>query len=329
MTLANFLDSYIGRYIVQACCHSLVAALVADRAIQAWRITDPLVQQRFSLIVVLFPIVSFPAYQMINPERGSLSFRLEALFDSGRWLNMELWGIIPLNVVFVCILSVTAFVFLFQEMIPVVKHTVESRGPASPEEEPVDPVVGKALEHLPGGMPRVSVIEEDEFILFSSTGRSPTVFLSRGLIDLLNGEQLRAAVAHEAAHIARNRRPLLIIVFLIRILMFFNPVVLVEFRRIIQEEEKVCDDIAVRFTHKPRALAEVLRKFNSEREDLSLETIKKPSALGAALEDYSHNVHLESRIKRLEEGPPHRTGGEWVKFLLTLAVIVAINYFVV
>jgi Zn-dependent protease with chaperone function len=266
----------------------------------------------------------------VNPDRGSLSFRLETLFDINRWLNLEIWGVIPVNLLFLLMLLVTALVFLFQEMVPVVRHTVETRASDADEECAVDhPVITRALENLPGEKPRVSILDDDEFILFSTTGKRPTVFLSSGLVESLNPEELQAAIAHEIAHIARNRRPLLVVVFVMRMLMFFNPVVLVEFRRMVQEEEKICDDIAVSLTQSPHALAGILRKFNHEREELDLAKVKEISKLGTALEDYSHNVHLESRIRRLEEGKAHRTGGGWLKLLITLVVIGVINYFVV
>ncbi len=331
MNLSQFFSSYLGMYIAQAFCHSLIAALIVDRAIQAWGITNPLVRQRFSLIVMLLPIVSYPLYQVINPARGSVSFRLGTLFDINRWLNLEIWGIIPVNLLFIAMLSVTTLVFLVQEMIPILVHTFESREASSEEEETFDnPLIDDALEDLPGEKPRISVIDDDEFLLFSTTGKNPTVYLSSGLVEGMNAEQLQAAVAHEIAHIERNKRPLLVAVYLVRVLMFFNPVVLVEFRRMVQEEEKICDDTAVALTRRPGALADTLRKFNYKGADLALENVKRLSTLSVALEDYSHNVHLAGRIKRLEEGPAeHRSGGEWFKFLLTLAVIGIINYFVV
>jgi hypothetical protein len=330
MSISNFFNSPAGMYVAQAFSHSLVAALVVDRAIQAWGIGNPVIRQRFSLIVILFPILSFPFYQIIDPERGSTSFRLDTLFDINRWLNLEIWGVIPVNILFLIMLLITTLVFLFQEMIPVIRHTIESRGVAAEEEEDADhPAVRNALQNFPGEKPRVAVLDDDEFILFSTTGRNPTVFLSSGLLEKLDTRELRAAIAHEVAHIARNKRPLLVAVFFMRMLMFFNPVVLVEFRRMVQEEEKICDDIAVSMTHEPGALAEVLRKFNHGREEPDLDRVREISKLGAALEDYSHNVHLESRISRLVDGTAYGTSGQWIRFILTLAVVGVINYFVV
>lgn len=330
MNFSHFLNSYTGMYMAQAFCHSVIAALIVDRAIRAWHINNPLIRQRFSLIVMVAPILSFPVYQIINPDRGSLSFRLEALFDINRWLTMELWGKLPLSTLFILVLSITTLVFLLQEMIPIIKHTIETW--SSSEEAPAhdDPIIHKALELIPGEKPHVSLIDDDdELILFSTTSKTPTIFLSTGLIKGLSVDETQAAIAHEIAHIRRNRRPLLVIIYLIRVLMFFNPVVLVEFRRIVQEEEKVCDDIAVSLTQKPHALAEILEKFNKKTEALPLDKMKNLSALSSVVEDYSHNIHMESRIIRLQKGISLQSSGQWGRFFVTALVIFVINYFVV
>lgn len=331
MNLAEFFNSSIGMYAAQAFSHSLVAALVVDRAIQAWGIRNPAVRQRFSLIVMIFPIVSFPLYQMINPERGSLTFRLEALFDMNRWLNLEIWGKVPMNLLFAAMLLVTSFIFLFQEMIPIVRHALESREAALDDEEELDrhPLISRAIENLPGQRPRVAVIEDDEYILFSSTSKAPTIYVSSGLVEVSDSDHLEAAIAHEMAHIERNKRLLLVLVYIFRVLMFFNPVVLIEFRRIVQEEEKVCDDIAVSMTRKPQALADILKRFLAAGGAFDMERVKGLPRLGSNLEEYSHNAHIESRISRLEQGNRQEGGGEWLKFSLTLAVVMGINYFVV
>jgi Zn-dependent protease with chaperone function len=334
MNASNFFDSYIGAYVAQAFSHSLIAALVVDRAVQSWKIASPVIRQRFSFIVMVFPILSFPLYQTINPERGSISFRLETLFDVNRWLNLELWGKIPVNLLFILMLSLTSLIFLFQEIIPILKHMLESRkssqeGEDTEEEQHNYPVIESLLKDFPGERPRISLIEDDELILFSTTGKTPAVFLSTGLIEALSNDEIQAAVAHELAHITRSKRPLMILLYLMRILMFFNPVILVEFRRIVQEEEKICDDVAVAMTGKPAALAGILKKFSRARGEVSPDNVKKISSLSVALEDYSHSVHMESRIKRLEDGSKVGTDGEWFKFLLTLFAVSAINYFVV
>lgn len=327
--MTSFFNSYLGMYIAQSFMHSLIAAVIVDRAIHLWGITNPVIRQRLCLITILFPIFSFPVYQLLNPDRGSIYFRLGSIFDINRWLSLELWGIIPLSLFFMVILIATTAVFFFQEMIPIVKHAFESKNYKHEIlETSSNSFINKMAEEIAGEKTDVFILDDEEPLLYSVTSGKSAVFLSTGLINTLNAEQIKAAVAHEIAHIQRNKRPLLIVVFFFRVLMFFNPVVLLEFRRIVQEEEKICDDIAISITGAPHALAETLKKFYHKTKEPDAD-MKKLLALGATVEDYSHNLLLKSRIKRLEQWQSNNPEGGWLKFFITLAVIAAINYFVV
>jgi Zn-dependent protease with chaperone function len=336
MDIAVFLNSYPGMYLIQSFFHSLIAALVVDTALQAWNIEGPVVRQRFRLIVIIIPLISFPLYQLLNPARSGLTFRLDALLDANRWLNIEVWGVVPVGLFFFLFLGFATAVFLFQEMVPIVRHAFASRDDVAAEgtrPAPGSPVA-RALETLPGEKPDVFILDDDEFVLFSVTGRRPAVFLSSGLVQSLTVEQLRAAMAHEIGHIRRSRRPLLIVVFLLRILMFFNPVALMEFRRIVQEEENICDDVAVAMTGNRAALAQVLEKFHSgddEEDPVPLRDAPVQAAPGLRdrLEEYSHTMLIESRISRLAADPARQEGRRLSVFFLTLATVFFINYFVV
>ena len=95
MDLTTLSSAYPGVHIVQAFFHALIAAIIADRAVAAWNIRNSAIRQKFHLIAVFGPVVSYPLYQWLNPGRGSVQFRLDALFDSSRWLGLELWGAPP------------------------------------------------------------------------------------------------------------------------------------------------------------------------------------------------------------------------------------------
>ena len=329
MNISSLLNSIPGIYMAQAFIHSLIAAIIVDRAIQTWDITNPLIKQRFRLIIILLPIFLFPIYQVINPDRGSISFRLGAFLDINRWLDLELWGKVPLSIFFVLILLLTSLIFFLQEMIPIIRHSIESKE-AGPEFERPDSasIVSRTLERLPIEKPDIYILDDDDFLLFSTTGKNQAIYLSRGLLDILDPEQIEAALAHELAHIARNKQPLLIAVFFLRVLMFFNPVVLLEFRKMVQEEEKICDDFAVALTHKPLALAETLKKFYHKDEGQPID-LKKLSTLGGSLEEYSHNLHLQERVARLESGPVTEAGNAWCGFIFVVIMTSIVNYFVV
>ncbi len=331
MNISNFFNSYAGMYMTQAFCHSLVASVISDQALKAWNLTDPGVRQRFRLIVVLVPIFSFPIYQAFRHDRGSVQFRLESLFDANRWMNMEIWGAVSLGVLFLAVLALTSLVFLLQEVIPILLHSLRSK---DTEQEGVklrepDDFIKAAARSLSMAVPDIFEADDEELIIFSTTGKNPAVYVSSGLLNSLTSEQLQAALAHELAHIARSRRPVLLAVFILRMIMFFNPVSLVEFRRAVRNEEKICDDIAVALTGQPRALAEALEKFFPEQPESEPETGKRPLFKPVHLENYSHGMQLESRIERLHTTGRMRKEGAWAVFVLTLVAVVWINFFIV
>ena len=316
-------------YLVQSFLHSLIAAFIVDTALIAWRIESPVMRQRFRLMVIIAPLVSFPFYQFITPDRGSALFRLDALFDIVRWLNLDIWGVLPVGALFLLFLLFTAVIFALQEMLPIVRHSMSPAGSELSESppEPGSPVA-RALESIPGPKPEVFVIDDEDMVIFSSTGREPAVFLSHGLVASLSGEELAAALAHEIGHIGRSRRPLMVIVFLLRILMFYNPIILMEFRRIVQEEEKICDDVAAELTGKRAALASALRKFYFTDSGEQQHPMTDTPRLRDRIEEYSHTMLIESRITRLE-GPPAPAMKGSLAFIIVLATIVYINYYLV
>jgi Zn-dependent protease with chaperone function len=330
MSISTFFNSFIGMYVAQSFCHSIIVAVIADQALKAWKIESPEVRQRFRLIAIIFPIISFPLYQLLNPDRSSALFRLGSLFDINRWLNMDIWGFIPVGLLFLLLLGFTTLVFFFQEMFPVLMHSLESKHVEHEgTHRDADPFISETSRLLSIKVPDVVLLDDDDPLLFSSTGKDPVIFTSTGLSRALTTEQMQGALAHEIAHIARSRRPLLIAVFILRIIMFFNPVVLVKFRRAVKDEEKICDDIAVSLTHNPAALAEALKKFIHKSDETPASTTRKLSSSNVSLEEHSHNLHLESRIKRLEAGPGNARDGGIVPFIITLLTAALLNYFIV
>jgi Zn-dependent protease with chaperone function len=327
MTIASFFNSWPGMYLAQSFLHSLIAAIIVDTSLMAWKIEDPLVRQRFRLLVIIVPIATFPLYQLISDERGSSLFRLEALFDVNRWLNLELWGTVPLGLLFLLLLTFSAIIFLVQELAPIVRHQGSETG-FEAQPAPTGSAVDRALAVIPGELPPVLVLDDPEPVIFSSTGREPAVYVSQGLLETLTVPELRAALAHEIGHIRRSRRPAMVMIFLLRVLMFFNPVILMEFRRIVLEEEKICDDIAIAMTGDRNAMAGALRKlFEADTEHAAADT-GGPQRLRERIEEHSHAMLIETRLTRLEEAQAPQAK-DTVAFGIVLATIAVVNYYVV
>jgi Zn-dependent protease with chaperone function len=327
--LSLFFNSFVGMYMAQSFCHSVVAAIITDRAMKSWRIQDPLLRQRFRLAVILIPVFSYPLYQLINPARSSPQFRLDALFDINRWLALEIWGSFPIGMLFIFMLAGTGLVFLLQEMIPVISHTVGSRQPKE-SGKPMQPDMSltTTARALSLDTPRVYILADDDPVLFSTTGRDAVIYISSYLERSLTPDQLHAALAHELAHIARNRRPLLAAVFVLRIIMFFNPVVLVKFRHAVRDEEKICDDMAVSLTGHREALALALENFLQRPPEAPGLERQSLQAFTSSLEEQSHYEHVQSRIARLRQGSPGTEAG-MPALVLAIVVTVVLNYFIV
>lgn len=331
MSLSGFFHSWPGLYMAQAFFHSLVASVIAEIAIKAWGVRDPAVRQRVFLVPIVAPVFLFPLFQRFSPERGSMYFRLGTVFESGRWLEIEILGTHPVMGGLVVVFTITSLVFLFQELIPILRHSFESGKPEKTVGEVdclEDPAIRTAMETLPVA-PAVLVVENDDFLIYSTTGNSAAVYVSSSLVSTLTEVELRSAVAHEISHLVRSRHPMLVGAYLLRVLMFFNPVVLMEFRRAAQEEEKVCDEFAVSITRNRSALVQALRKLYLPPEEPPPPGGRRTRKTAREIEERSHRLNIESRISRLESGEDHDPGIRWLVPTAVAAATVLVNYFIV
>ena len=329
MDLTHFFNAQPGIYVVQAFLHSLSAAILADRAIIAWDIRNPVVRQQFHLIAVFVPVFSYPLYQWLDPQRGSLEFRLRTLFDSGRWLQVELWNVLPVGMLLVLVLVATTLVFLLQELVPILRHRPGHVDPTPKVSRAGQgSTVARAAQGLGDSAPELFIVDDDEPAIHSVTGRSPAIYVTEGLLRRLEPAELTVAIAHELAHIRRGRRPLLIVAYAMRVALFFSAGTLVAFRRAAAEEEKICDDWAAQATGRPEALAAVLERLRL----LDAEEFERgPAQAGLrSIAHVSYDLMLRERIGRLvDQGSPSTARGEWWKFAVTLVSIAVLNYYVV
>lgn len=331
MALSGFFNSFSGMCVVQSFFHSLMAAAVAEIAVKSFGIRNPRSRQRLFLAIVVVPVVMLPAYLLAGPYRDSVPFRAGALFDSGRWLSLEVLGIPLAGAVLILAFLVATLSFLFQELAPIVLQTLRPSHPdIAARDGGDDPAVRQALASLPGSSPPVFIVDDDDFVIFSTTGKHASITVSSGLVAALSVDQLRAALAHEIAHVNRSRLHLLPAMFFLRMAMFFNPVVLMAFRRAVQEDERICDEMAVSMTGDRAALADTLKTLYLAPDDAEAGGGRR-SALRLAedMDRYSHRLNIESRIKGIAEEPGDADDGGWLAFASSFAVIAALNYFIV
>lgn len=125
----------------------------------------------------------------------------------------------------------------------------------------------------------------------------PVIWLPLSLLTRIPAGQLEALLAHELAHIARKDWLWNGVQCVAESLLFFHPAAWWLGRRIRQEREHACDDLAVMVCGDAIALAEALAGLERARRS-------SPHLVLAA-----HGGSLMQRITRLLSGPPSR--GRW------------------
>lgn len=329
-----FFSSYIGQYLAQSVLHSLIIVVVVEAIIGLWHVQKPLPQIELRLLALL-PAVYLPFYFFLAPSRTGVSFHREiALFDSNAWLGLRLWGGVAVWHLFAGILALTTAYFVVKELVPSLRHYLRRNTSLPPIEEGQFPKLDRVMARLVEGrgLPRPSV--------FLTSGEAPVVYslgrraliLSSATLDMLDGDELEAVIAHELAHLSRQTYAVNQLALVLRFLMFYNPVALFVFHRIVDDNEKSCDDIAADATDRRLALASGILRVSRHTQSLGVPATGNASRLSpqAALERLAYNGLLQERIERLAhlrqvDGVPYQGFGVF----LTGGLLLALLFFVV
>lgn len=323
-------------FIAQSVLHAFITVIIVEMSFYSWEISNHQSRFRYRLLVLILPLCMFPVFQIINPERGSMYFREDtAIFNINKWLAIRMWDTVPLYALFIALLLLTAAIFIFQEILPIVFERLwgRSRQARLPAETNkgltgnAGSIIGKHCSALKIECPSVQVVDEPYPVIFTAGTKNHTIMLSKALLEKFTVEQLEAALVHEIIHMVRGSSIKTQMIYLLRMLMFYNPISLIEFRRLVQDDEFICDELTVFLTKKPYSLIEALKVFYSHPGEGKRSKI---SLMRDVIESHSHNLLLDERIAGLQEKAiaEDRKFG-WGKYILTVIVILKINYMVV
>lgn len=146
------------------------------------------------------------------------------------------------------------------------------------------------------GISRTVAVRLSDNVLSPFTIRylRPVIWLPVSMLTRLEPDQIEALLAHELAHIRRADWLWNGLQCMAESLLFFHPAAWWLSRRIRQEREHACDDLAVDACGNAIALAEALATLERQRPSF-------PRLVLAA-----HGGSLMQRISRLLSGPPSR-----------------------
>ncbi len=336
----EFFKTTIGQYVVQSVFHAVMVVLIVEPLLRMWRYDEPRLKLPFRLLVLILPVFAFPTYQILYPQRDSLMFRESlALIDLNAWLKLPIWqGLYAWHLLTLALAAAT-LCFLVQEIAPLLRGRFDFRltSPASASRQ--SPKLDAALVILRARagsyLPPAVLAEMEEPLAFSSGFARPRLVVSRWLVDLLEEEELVAVLAHELAHVRKGDGLWGWALLAVRAISFYNPVAVFALRRILYDNEKACDDLAVSVTGKPLSLAsalvKVLKVTGTEAANSAPWTTRSwLSAPAVALNRRANKLLVAARVRRLlEPAASQRRVFPWGRFVITIAAIMGLLFFVV
>ncbi|HYU16630.1 MAG TPA: M48 family metalloprotease [Candidatus Acidoferrum sp.] len=173
--------------------------------------------------------------------------------------------VLPLVAIF---LGGTVIVFVFQELGPTLARLRTRRGVARAGDARLAASVerigarfgaaGAIRTRAP--LPAPARLETDARIAALAGLWRSQILVSRGLLEVLDDDELDAVVAHELAHHVRGGNLRMLGLWLVRSAQAHSPAALLLFRQIVEMQELTCDALAARMTGAPAALASALLK---------------------------------------------------------------------
>ncbi len=155
-------------------------------------------------------------------------------------------------------------------------------------------LAGRLAHRLGVPRPRVRVCVSRRPVALNWGLRRPTLLLSTWMLDHFDAQELEAVLAHELGHAAQHDALVVWLATVLRDAFFYLPTSHLAYRHLQADKELASDDLAVRVTERPLALASALAKVWRQ-------AVGHP-ALGVAQAFTEEGSELERRIERLIEG---------------------------
>lgn len=144
---------------------------------------------------------------------------------------------------------------------------------------------------------RVGLVESDEALALAVGGKERNILVSRGLLSLLERDEVETVVAHEMMHVKHHDAEFKVFSRVLSRILFFDPFSKFFDPAVHREREYLADEMGARSSGKPAALASALMKIASrgpqEKASWGL------SILGSGNGIFSRYPPLQERVHRL------------------------------
>jgi Zn-dependent protease with chaperone function len=313
----------------QGIFHSLVAALFIEALVRSWAVRHPAQRVALRLVALAYPLLAFPALVLLFPHRAEEPFRDVALLSGRRWSDVTVLGL-DLQSVFVSSLAALGLLLLLIDVASLLRSLRRGRPRPGEVEAPHAAALDAALAALTlrGAPPPVVYLDRPVPGLFCAGVRHPAIYITRGAVDLLDAGELRAALAHELAHLGRRDPERSWVMLGLRCLMGWNPPFQVLARALARDAERLADERGVELGADRLALASALLKLHRAAGGLGgRRTLLFGGALAGTLRR-ARSHDLEQRVRGLLGPAPERLPLEWLRLGLATTSLTGLLYFV-
>ncbi len=152
----------------------------------------------------------------------------------------------------------------------------------------------KLAQRLHVRSPRVWLCAYDRPLAFTCGIFRPTILVSTWMLSHLDQQELEAVLTHELEHVARHDYLIIFLATVLRDAFFYLPTSRVAYHLLQHEKELICDELTVRLTRRPLALASALAKVWVHAEETP-----HMARFGAAQPLAESGNALNTRIERL------------------------------
>jgi Zn-dependent protease with chaperone function len=313
----------------QGIFHSLVAALFGEALVRSWAVSHPAQRVALRLVALAYPLLIFPALVLLFPHRGGEAFRDAALLSGRRWSDVPFLGL-DLYRVFVFSLASLGLLLLLIDVVSLLGTLRRGRPPPARPDPPRAAALRAALAPLsPGGAgPPVIYLDRAAPSLFCAGVRHPAIYVTRGAIDLLDSGELRAALAHELAHLGRRDPEQSWVMLGLRCVMGWNPTFQVLARALARDAERLADERGVELGADRLALASgIVKLHRATGGGGGRRTLVFGGALAGPLRR-ARSLDVEQRARDLMRPAPPRLAFGRLRLALAAATVTGLLYFV-
>jgi Zn-dependent protease with chaperone function len=167
--------------------------------------------------------------------------------------------------------------------------------------------------------PRLLMIRDAPCPAFTMGIRPPVIVLSAELVAQLGAPELRGIIAHELGHVRRLDYVGRWLATVLRDLMIWNPFAVWWYNRLLEEQEKACDESAAELVNDPAAVMRGL-------VEIAAHAVRLPVAASGPLTAWRRDrdvLTLKERLDRLEHSFVRPHGASMWPRLLLFPVLVA------